>query len=147
MIADGLNYIKGFRYQLYCEAKAIETPHCMVRSPITIDFGSRREPGLTSLEVHVGTPIQKCKEINTQALENNGDDKGYAQDLFENLVYRYEEPNGMNRWDSPLFTVPFDDETPPFDNIWAAIIGSEGKAKTVKPNQATVMVSLYPRHQ
>ena len=31
VIADGLNYIKGFRYQLYCEAKAVETPHCVVR--------------------------------------------------------------------------------------------------------------------
>jgi protein KTI12 len=32
VIADGLNYIKGFRYQLYCEAKALSTPHCVVAS-------------------------------------------------------------------------------------------------------------------
>ena len=31
VIADGLNYIKGFRYQLYCEAKAVRTPSCVVR--------------------------------------------------------------------------------------------------------------------
>ena len=31
VIADGLNYIKGFRYQLYCEAKAMQTPSCVVR--------------------------------------------------------------------------------------------------------------------
>jgi protein KTI12 len=30
VIADGLNYIKGFRYQLYCEAKALGTPSCIV---------------------------------------------------------------------------------------------------------------------
>jgi protein KTI12 len=30
VIADGLNYIKGFRYQLFCEAKALSTPHCVV---------------------------------------------------------------------------------------------------------------------
>ncbi len=30
VVADGLNYIKGFRYQLYCEAKAVETPSCVV---------------------------------------------------------------------------------------------------------------------
>lgn len=30
VIADGLNYIKGFRYQLYCEAKAVSTPSCVV---------------------------------------------------------------------------------------------------------------------
>jgi protein KTI12 len=30
VIADGLNYIKGFRYQLYCEAKEARTPSCVV---------------------------------------------------------------------------------------------------------------------
>ena len=49
----------------------------------------------------------------------------------------------MARWDSPLFTVPYDDETPPFDAIWEAMVGSEGKAKAVKPNQATVLVCIH----
>lgn len=31
VVADGLNYIKGFRYQLYCEAKAVQTLSCVVR--------------------------------------------------------------------------------------------------------------------
>ena len=64
---------------------------------------------------------------------------GYQKETFENLVYRYEEPNGMNRWDSPLFTVPFDDAAPPLDAIWDAIVGSGG-VKTVKPNLATIAV-------
>ena len=63
-------------------------------------------------------------------------------DIFDNLVYRYEEPNGMTRWDSPLFTIPYDDEEPPCQDIWDAMIGSEGKAKTARPNLATVMVRL-----
>lgn len=33
VIADGLNYIKGFRYQLFCEAKALQTPSCVVIFP------------------------------------------------------------------------------------------------------------------
>lgn len=33
VVADGMNYIKGFRYQLYCEAKAVRTTFCVVRSP------------------------------------------------------------------------------------------------------------------
>lgn len=33
VIADGMNYIKGFRYQLYCEAKALQTPSCVVSTP------------------------------------------------------------------------------------------------------------------
>jgi tRNA uridine 5-carbamoylmethylation protein Kti12 len=38
VIADGLNYIKGFRYQLYCEAKALQTPSCVVRSRICLKY-------------------------------------------------------------------------------------------------------------
>jgi protein KTI12 len=30
VIADALNYVKGFRYQLYCVARAVSTPHCTV---------------------------------------------------------------------------------------------------------------------
>ena len=46
----------------------------------------------------------------------------------------------MTRWDSPLFTVPYDDEQPPCEAIWEAIVGSDGKTKIVKPNQATITV-------
>ena len=80
--------------------------------------------------------------MNTTALESDSKEGGYAVDIFDNLVYRYEEPNGMTRWDSPLFTVPYDDETPPCQDIWDAMVGSEGKVKTVKPNLATVMVKF-----
>lgn len=96
--------------------------------------------GLTMLEVHVGTPIERCRELHTNRVEDPSHEGDYANDVFENLVYRYEEPNGMTRWDSPLFTVPYDDETPPFEAIWEAMVGSDGKAKRVKPNAATVTV-------
>ena len=95
---------------------------------------------LTILEVHIGTPIETCRDINKKSLADAASGGGYADATFENLVYRYEEPNGMTRWDSPLFTVPWDDETPPFAAIWEAMIGSDGKGKVVKPNQATVLV-------
>ncbi|MCJ1230913.1 hypothetical protein MMC12_007587 [Toensbergia leucococca] len=45
----------------------------------------------------------------------------------------------MTRWDSPLFTVLYDDETPPCEEIWEAVIGSKGEAKVDKPNRATVL--------
>jgi hypothetical protein len=48
----------------------------------------------------------------------------------------------MTRWDSPLFTVLDKDETPPFDQIWEAMVGSDGKTKVVRPNQATVLVRI-----
>ena len=59
-------------------------------------------------------------------------------------MFRYEEPNGMTRWDSPLFTVPFEDEKPPLEAIWEAMVGSDGKGKVVRPNQATVLVCICP---
>ena len=31
VVLDSLNYIKGFRYQLYCAARAESTQHCVVR--------------------------------------------------------------------------------------------------------------------
>lgn len=116
VVADGMNYIKGFRYQLYCEAKAVQTPSCVV---------------------NVGTPAEKCRELNDTALKDKSG--GYEREVFENLVFRYEEPNGMTRWDSPLFTVPFDDAEPPCEAIWEAMVGSDGKAKVVRPNAATVL--------
>lgn len=128
MILDGANYIKGWRYQLYCEAKAVRTPHCVV---------------------HIGTPVDKAKEINEGrlALRGEGADEGeeedrpYEQACWENLVFRYEEPNAFARWDSPLFTVLWDDETPPSDTIWDAVVGSDadGAKKVVRPNNATVL--------
>ncbi|KAF2005550.1 chromatin associated protein KTI12 [Amniculicola lignicola CBS 123094] len=120
VIADGLNYIKGFRYQLYCEAKAVQTPSCVVK-------------------VHIGTPIEKCREINKTLLADTEKDGGYEEEDFENLIFRYEEPNGMTRWDSPLFTVVEDDETAHFEQIWEAMVGNDGKVKVVRPNQATVL--------
>ena len=74
VICDSLNYIKGFRYQLYCVAKAVGTPWCVL---------------------HVATPQYMAKGWNTK----------YNDDLFENLVFRYEEPIASNRWDAPLFTL------------------------------------------
>ncbi|CAG8979199.1 hypothetical protein HYALB_00011679 [Hymenoscyphus albidus] len=125
VILDGGNYIKGWRYQLYCESKAVRTPHCVV---------------------HVGTSVDAARAVNESRLAEDSEGKGeedlpYEKECWENLVFRYEEPNAFARWDSPLFTVVWDDETPPGDAIWDDIIGSdaEGGKKTVKPNAATVL--------
>jgi protein KTI12 len=90
-------------------------------------------------KVHIGTPADKCREINKKLLADPDSAGGYEEEDFENLIFRYEEPNGMTRWDSPLFTVLEEDETPPFDKIWDALIGSDGKVKVVRPNSATVL--------
>lgn len=78
----------------------------------------------------------------------DGDDATAAEGAYEpgnweNLVFRYEEPNPMTRWDSPLFTLIWEDDEAQtrkvFDDIWEAIAG-EGR-KIVKPNQAAVQRS------
>ena len=39
VVADALHYIKGFRYQLYCEAKAAQTTNCVVKSSGMLGYG------------------------------------------------------------------------------------------------------------
>jgi len=56
---------------------------------------------------------------------------------LEELVSRFEEPNGMSRWDSPLFTVPYVDESPDCEGIWRAVV--DGGDTVVRANQATVL--------
>ncbi|RPA93040.1 chromatin associated protein KTI12 [Choiromyces venosus 120613-1] len=116
VIADGLNYIKGYRYQLFCEAKALLTPSCVV---------------------HVAAPAEKCREWNAAREEEV---ERWEGETLENLVFRYEEPNGNARWDSPLFTVPWMDSGEEcmavWEQVWKAVC-AEGVV--VKANQATVL--------
>ncbi|MCJ1444161.1 MAG: hypothetical protein MMC23_004662 [Stictis urceolatum] len=179
VIFDTMNYIKGYRYQMYCEAKGIPTPSCVV---------------------HVGTPVDQCKAINEQRIaaastseqppsttsasgisasegalpSTSGTTKAdsttnpttegpasesqpptsrtsapaspppYEPSLLTNLIFRYEEPNGMTRWDSPLFTIPFPDPHPPYTQIWDALIRTPGNKKAIKPNLATVLPTSQP---
>ncbi|RIB18156.1 chromatin associated protein KTI12 [Gigaspora rosea] len=108
VIADGMNYIKGYRYQLYCIARAVGTPHCVI---------------------YCGTPIEIAREWNS-----NRGEEGYEATIFDELVSRFEEPDDRNRWDSPLFTVLYDDPVPSYDGIWDAIIVKKAKP----PNLSTV---------
>ncbi|KAJ1980695.1 kti12, chromatin associated [Dimargaris xerosporica] len=111
VIADGLNYIKGFRYQLYCVARAIGTPHCVV---------------------HVATPPAMARVWYSEA---KAESERYDLAMFDNLISRFEEPDGRNRWDAPLFTVHYTDVAPPLDAIWDALI----HRKAAPPNLATAV--------
>ena len=131
VILDGLNYIKGWRYQLHCEAKAVRTPSCILQ---------------------IGCHKDRAREVNEERLRREAEEAGqqgtapseeqpgpYEPDNWENLVFRYEEPNPMTRWDSPLFALVWEDSQDQarrvFDSLWDAIAG-EGR-KVVRPNQAT----------
>ena len=79
------------------------------------------------------------EEGSSAVLGGDKEDDPYDPQVWDELVYRFEEPNPMARWDSPLFTVPWEDAEPPCARIWEEVI--EGKRGQVKTNLATVLVS------
>eukprot|EP01027_Heterolobosea_sp_BB2_P015137 GEZU01021687.1.p1 GENE.GEZU01021687.1~~GEZU01021687.1.p1 ORF type:complete len:248 (-),score=17.02 GEZU01021687.1:74-787(-) len=87
VVADSLNYIKGFRYEMFCSARAARTPHCVL---------------------FCDTPVEKAKEWNAQKPEK----ERWSEKMLTELSMRMEIPNGNNRWDNPLFTVLPNDPTP-----------------------------------
>ncbi|PWA14253.1 hypothetical protein CCH79_00012214, partial [Gambusia affinis] len=107
VILDSLNYIKGYRYELFCLTKHAQTPHCLVHC-------------LTSGEE---------SSLWNQNREAAGQ---YSQDIFDALVQRFEAPDSRNRWDSPLFTVLKDDILP-----LEAVSDALFKRKAPPPNQST----------
>ncbi|KAL0931022.1 elongator complex associated protein kti2 [Colletotrichum truncatum] len=148
VILDGMNYIKGWRYQLHCEAKAVRTPSVILQ----IGCGVERARGINEERLRKREEAAPTTETVTEGEEKKkdgsdedkvGDEQAYDKENWENLVFRYEEPNPMTRWDSPLFTLIWDDDeaqaSKVFDDLWDAIAGT-GR-KVVKPNQATVQRS------
>ncbi|KAK4193613.1 chromatin associated protein KTI12 [Podospora australis] len=126
VILDGLNYIKGWRYQLHCEAKNTRTSSCLLQ---------------------IGCSVDRAREVN-QARDDT-DEKKYRDGNWENLVFRYEEPNPMTRWDSPLFTLIWEDDEAEtrkvFDKIWEEIgPGENGRKKIIQPNKSTVQRDKDP---
>lgn len=41
VILDSCNYIKGYRYELYCIARAMRTPHCVVHVAVENTFADQ----------------------------------------------------------------------------------------------------------
>uniref|UniRef100_UPI00398E417E protein KTI12 homolog isoform X1 n=1 Tax=Pristiophorus japonicus TaxID=55135 RepID=UPI00398E417E len=108
VIMDSLNYIKGYRYELFCLIKHAQTPHCLI---------------------HCETAVDVCATWN----QSREPEKRYSQEIFDALVMRFEAPDSRNRWDSPLFTIQKDD-TLPFEAISDAIF----RRKAPPPNQSTL---------
>jgi protein KTI12 len=198
VVLDGLNYIKGWRYQLFCEAKNARTPSCVLQVGCPVERarevnqrrlvrrgeattgsngigevggGGNRAGGAEGADVasgngngdgagrgsepRVGGEGDDIPEAGSSAqadgdgAQGDGNDDGeepYEPSNWENLVFRYEEPNPMTRWDSPLFTLVWEDDEAQtrqvFDKIWDAIAG-QGK-KLVRPNQSTVQRDKDP---
>ncbi|KAI1433987.1 chromatin associated protein KTI12 [Xylaria sp. CBS 124048] len=137
VILDGLNYIKGWRYQLFCESKAVRTPSCILQ------IGCSKEKSREVNEARLNRESTSAPDAPDASSDTDEAEAPYEPANWENLVFRYEEPNAMTRWDSPLFTLIWEDGEEQtrqvFDSLWEAIAGET--RKIVKPNQATVQRS------
>ncbi|KAF5389414.1 hypothetical protein D9757_004335 [Collybiopsis confluens] len=144
LIVDAPNYIKGFRYQIYCAAREVKVRVATYptlrdyQSIICADFFY--PPSLNVLIVdlvYILTSQEQCRQWNNL---RTGDDR-YSYETLENLFLRYEEPSSMVRWDSPLFTLVWTDESisqSTLDSLWDAV----DKGQVKNPNSGTVAVSF-----
>lgn len=136
VILDSGNYIKGFRYELYCGNKAAQSNQCTVYCLIARERAQQFNAQRTAVD---SVPSQHA--VNTgeaNAVTDNGA-VPYTAATFRALCDRYEEPNASCRWDSPLFTVQPDDERPDLAGIYVALFES----KTPKSNKSTITVSGF----
>uniref|UniRef100_A0A2C9GWT5 Protein KTI12 homolog n=1 Tax=Anopheles funestus TaxID=62324 RepID=A0A2C9GWT5_ANOFN len=85
VILDGTNYIKGYRYEIFCMSKNARTTQCTLHCAMTVEQRDARR-----------------NEI-VQSVTTSGSD--LDADTFDALCQRYEEPQDSSRWDRPLFTV------------------------------------------
>ena len=116
VILDANNYIKGFRYELYCTSKERKTTHCLI-------------------ELNISPEIAWSRNSSAESSVDS-----YDRQTFDALVQRYEAPDPTNRWDSPLFKIDGSaiNSDIPFDEINAALY----QRKAPKPNQSTQSPSL-----
>eukprot|EP01041_Mallomonas_annulata_P006374 gene6374-12887_t len=80
VIIDSLNYIKGFRYELFCISRSQRTQHCVV--------WVQSEDAVSELWHNAIEPSQT-----------------FPKELYYDLKRRFEVPDSRNRWDNPLFQV------------------------------------------
>ena len=117
VIADAPNYIKGFRYELFCVAKASRTPHCVI---------------------HTATDQSTCLAWNAA---REGEVR-FETGLMGELFMRFECPDSTHRWDKPLFTLAPADPLP-FDDIRAALearVGKQNQSTVIEPVAPTEFV-------
>ncbi|KAJ3388274.1 kti12, chromatin associated [Lobulomyces angularis] len=117
LILDSNNYIKGFRYQLYCICKELNTSCCVVYCAIQTEL---------------------AKQYNNQ---KQNPEEQYDEITFNELVERFEEPDQKFRWDKPLFTI-LPDNPNAGEFFGKDLIDHIVFSKTLVPNFATIVKPL-----
>ena len=112
VILDAANYIKGYRYELHCVSKENKTTHVVIEC---LD------------------PPYSLIEPNLASINDQDSKRKYTKEIFTELIQRFEKPDQSNRWDSPLFSISYDQTELPFDSIKDAIL----RRSALKPNFST----------
>ena len=99
VIADGLNYIKGFRYELFRVARGVRTNHVVVHVRCALREAERRNA------VRMGRVRHEAGAAPDSTIGTAGGGDGYPTAIMSDLWVRYEDPEPRNRWDSPLINV------------------------------------------
>ena len=99
VIVDACNGIKGYRYELWCIARQVGARSCVVHCDTPEEDArawneARRGPGGSSDDRAAASTPASAAEWG-----------GWDEKIFADLAFRFERPDGKNRWDSPLFTL------------------------------------------
>lgn len=105
IIFDAGNYIKGYRYEIYCATKAARVSQCTIFCAVNDQAMRSYNKQRTSEDV--------CSIDSNSSVP-------YTEETLDALKMRFEEPQGNNRWDSPLFTV-FPESTLDFEAIYKCL--------------------------
>ncbi|XP_017490590.1 PREDICTED: protein KTI12 homolog [Rhagoletis zephyria] len=116
VLLDAANYIKGYRYELHCLSKQFRTTHLVVEC---------QDAPEAVVERHL-------QESGTEGDETARRRK-YSREIYIELMQRFEQPDANNRWDSPLFKVPYQEGGLPLEAIKDAIL----KRVALKANLST----------
>ena len=99
VIVDACNGIKGYRYELWCIARQVGARSCVVHCDAPEDDArawneARRGSGGSSDDRAAASDPASAAEWG-----------GWDAKIFDDLAFRFERPDGKNRWDAPLFTL------------------------------------------
>ena len=113
VIVDSGNYVKGFRYELYCLAKELRSRYAIVEVIIEREH------------------VFKYNEFKTDPSHR------YSDQVLNALLNRYEEPNSGHRWDSPHIPCYNTENGPSNKNYLEKIEEALFTAPAMKPNIST----------
>lgn len=145
VILDANNGIKGYRYELWCIARQAEVRFCVVYC--NTDAGKAKAWN-TERRKDLSAAAEGCFEETNQSFANQTASTrtewgGYDDNIFADLVFRFEQPDGRNRWDSPLFVV-----TPEEVSNTETVDTNEGKNNSEKKNEIDRDASYgFPKRQ